>query len=138
MKDLIKTLIREYFDDYDDFGGFDDFFQPKKIGKNDRFKKELNELPNILVLYRILIADSPESIDRVLPGSHYSMDKNNLLKNHSFLKNNKYFLMTVEAPKKLIDISTTLQNNLDFPTEKEITLKNKGKGANIRSIEPLN
>jgi len=138
MKQLIKSLIREYFDDYEDFGGFDDFLRPSTSMGSEKFKKELNTLPEVITLYRILVADSVESIDTRLPGSHYSMDKKNLLRNHSFLKNNKYFLMTVEVPKKLIDMGATIQNNIDFPTEKEITLKNKGKGSRIVSIEPLN
>lgn len=138
MKQLIKSLIREYFDDYEDLGGFEDFLQPSASMGSEKFKKELNALPEVITLYRILVADSVESIDTRFPGSHYSMDKKNLLRNHSFLKNNKYFLMTVEAPKKMIDMGTTIQNNINFPTEKEITLKNKGKGSRIVGIDPLN
>jgi hypothetical protein len=45
---------------------------------------------------------------------------------------------TVDAPKSLIDVKTTMDNNALYPNEKEITLKNKGKGVKIISIEPLN
>ena len=108
MKKFIKKLLREYYDDFDGLSDFndDDFYEPKK--KKTSF---INELPDIIRLYRILVADSEESIDKQFPGFHYSMDKKNLLKTHSFLKGKNYFLVTVDAPKKLIDTKTTLENN---------------------------
>jgi SUMO ligase MMS21 Smc5/6 complex component len=66
------------------------------------------------------------------------MDRKNLVSTHHFLKNKKYFMLTVEANKSLVDIKQTVANNLAFPLEKEITLKNNGKGAKIVDIKPLN
>lgn len=153
MKRFIKTLIREYFDELDglddfrDLDGFDDmdylddFVKPKKNKTNQKevkIKKELESLPMVVRLYRLLIADNIDDINLETPGFHYSMDKNNLLNTHSFLKDKNYFLLTVDAPKSIIDIPQTVSNNINFPNEKEITLKNKGKGSKIISVEPIN
>lgn len=142
MKQFIKKLVREYFDGFDDFDGFDGFddeFTPNlKSNKSSKIKKDLAALPNVVRLYRILIADRKEDIDLSTPGFHYSMDKKNLLKTHSFLKDKNYFLLTVDAPKKIIDIDSTVENNILYPNEKEVTLKNKGVGSKIISVEPIN
>jgi len=131
----LEPEINEYYDDFD--MGFDDsdFYEPKKV-KNTK-ASFLSKFPDVLRLYRVLIADSIDNIDVKYPGQHYSMDKNNLLKTHSFLKGKNYFLMTVDAPKSLIDVKTTMDNNELYPNEKEITLKNKGRGVDVVSIHPL-
>lgn len=136
---LNEALIKEYYDDYEDFniGLEDDFYEPKKKPKVNKVSF-LDKYSDIIRLYRILVADSIEDIDTNYPGYHYSMDKNNLLKTHSFLKDKKYYLLTIDAPKTLIDVKTTMKNNELYPNEKEITLKNKGKGVKIIKIEPLN
>ena len=143
MKDFIKrklneALINEFYDDdFDIPFNDDDFFEPKKKAKPNK-ASFLAKYPDVLRLYRILIANSVDEIDTNYLGYHYSMDKKNLLKTHSFLKDKKYFLATVDAPKSLIDVKTTMDNNALYPNEKEITLKNKGKGVKIISIDPLN
>ena len=129
--------LTEYYDDFDMPFSDDDFFEPKKKAKPNK-ASFLAKYPDVLRLYRILIANSVDEIDANYLGYHYSMDKKNLLKTHSFLKDKKYFLATVDAPKSLIDVKTTMDNNALYPNEKEITLKNKGKGVKIISIDPLN
>lgn len=136
MKTIIKKLLREYFDEFDDFSSFDDF-GGSFSSKLKKEKEKLKKLPNVITLYRIISADSPESIDLENPGYHYSMDKNNLIKTHSFLKNKKYYLIVVEANKNLINVNVTAENNVNFPNEKEITLKNKGKGVKIISVTEM-
>jgi hypothetical protein len=135
MKSNIKKMLREYFDYSDSFDSFDGFDSFESNLKKE--KEKLKRLPDVLTLYRIISAESPEVIDLKRPGSHYSMDKNNLIKTHSFLKNNKYYLITVEAPKSLIYFTATAENNVNFPNEKEITLKNKGAGVNIISVNEI-
>lgn len=56
---------------------------------NDDAMYELNNLidfydnlPKTITLYRIVFADSDESIDKQYPGNHYSMNKKELIKNH--------------------------------------------------------
>lgn len=47
------------------------------------------------------------------------------------------YILTVNVPKSQIDVWQTMVQNMSFPNEKEINLKNKGKGAKIVSIEKL-
>lgn len=127
MKDLIKKLLREYYDDFD--LGFD---EPQQFN----FKS----LPEVVTLYRILYFDNEDDIKNMNtaePGSHYSMDRENLIKSRSFMPNKFYYILKVQAPKKLIDVEETIRINREYPMEKEITLKNKGKGAKIISATPL-
>jgi hypothetical protein len=117
---------------------------------NDDANYELNnitdnydKLPNTLTLYRIVFSDSEEEIDRQYPGSHYSMDKKNLIDNHyGSLRDSSYgekpFLIKVKVQKQLIDFYESIKNNILYPNEQEITLKNKGFGANIIEITPIN
>ena len=46
-------------------------------------------------------------------------------------------LVTVRADKKQIDIVETLSNNILYPNEMEITLKDKGTGVTIIDIEKI-
>jgi len=134
MKELIKKILREYYNNFDEY---DDF---NLIDFNEGPSFDYNSLPNIITLYRILELDSPDdikNINKIEPGSHYSMDKNNLIKTRNFRKGKYYVILTVKADKKLIDIKKTLKNNIEYPMEKEITLKNKGKGTKVISIEPI-
>jgi hypothetical protein len=38
----------------------------------------------------------------------------------------------------MVDVMETLENNILYPNEKEITLKNKGKGVEIISTKKIN
>jgi len=96
-------------------------------------------LPDELKLYRVILADNKEDIDLERPGSHYGMDRKQLIDSHYFATGvgNKTFLITVIANKKMIDKKQTLINRGLYPNENEITLKNKGKGVKIFSIKEL-
>ena len=99
----------------------------------------VENLPNPVKLYRIVIVDDKNNINTTYPGSHYSTSQKDLLDTHSFLTgyDDKYFLMVVRADKKLIDVNSTIHNNILYPNENEVTLKNKGKGVEILSIEKI-
>lgn len=127
-------LIKEYFDD-----DIDDELVDSDINyvSEDDIKKRLSNLPQNILLYRILMVDSVKDINTSLLGSHYSTDKNNLIDTHVFLSNKTYYLITVLADKSLIDVKSTVKNNINFPAEKEITLKNKGRGVVIKSITKI-
>lgn len=135
MKTFIKKLIREYFEDDYDLPSFDDL--DSFSSKLKKEKEKLKKLPDTIRLYRLILADSANDIDLKKPGSHYSMDKNNLMKKHSFLKGKKYYLIVVDATKNLININVTAENNVNFPSEKEITLKNNGQNAKIVSVTEI-
>lgn len=99
----------------------------------------IKNLPDPVKLYRILMVDNEENINTEELGSHYSINKRELLSSHSYLTGSgeKYFLVTVLSPKKLIDLNQTVINNILYPNENEVTLKKKGKGVKIHSIRKI-
>jgi hypothetical protein len=102
-------------------------------------KKHLENLPEEIILYRIISVDNKEDINTKLPGSHYSHSKKDLISSHNFTTGygEKKFLITVKAKRNQIDFFSTLENNILYPNEQEITLKNKGKGVEITSIREI-
>jgi hypothetical protein len=100
----------------------------------------IKELPEELKLYRILSVDSKDDINKEELGSHYSTDRKNLLSSHNYVTGSgeEYYLVTVKAKKSMVDVMETLENNILYPNEKEITLKNKGKGVEIISTKKIN
>lgn len=100
----------------------------------------VKELPEELKLYRILSVDSKDDINKEELGSHYSTDRKNLLSSHDYVTGSgeEYYLVTVKAKKSMVDVMETLENNILYPNEKEITLKNKGKGIEIISTKKIN
>jgi len=100
----------------------------------------VKELPEELKLYRILSVDSKDDINNEELGSHYSTDRKNLLSSHDYVTGSgeEYYLVTVKAKKSMVDVMETLENNILYPNEKEITLKNKGKGVEIISTKKIN
>ena len=100
----------------------------------------VKDLPEELKLYRILSVDSKDDINQEELGSHYSTDRKNLLSSHDYVtgSGDEYYLVTVKAKKSMVDVMETLENNILYPNEKEITLKKKGKGVEIISIKKIN
>lgn len=114
-------------------------FDNEAIAKNFITKNinKLNELPSEVTLYRVIFADSPESIDSNEIGSHYVLNRRQLEQSHhqmSHVGGGKPYMVTVKAPKTLIDAYATLTNKVQYPHEDEITLANKGAGAKIIKI----
>lgn len=107
--------------------------------KLDSLIDYIKNLSDPVKLYRILVVDSKEDINTEELGSHYSTDRRDLISSHSYLTGSgeKYFLVSVKAPKKLIDINETISNNILYPNENEITLKKNGRGVEIVSIRKL-
>lgn len=105
----------------------------------DNLIQYIKDLPDPVKLYRIIMVDNKEDIDTEKLGSHYSTNKRDLISSHSYLTGSgeKYYLVTVKSPKKLIDVEETISNNILYPNEQEITLKNKGKGVEIVSISKI-
>ena len=112
----------------------------------DEAKEVLNDiidsvknLPEEIKLFRIIHVDNKEDINTEQLGSHYSTNKKDLLNSHSFADGvgDQSFLITVLSPKKLVDVGETVYNNVLYPHENEVTLKNKGKGVKIVSIKKI-
>lgn len=99
----------------------------------------IESLPNELKLYRIIYIDDESEINMKQPGKHYSIDYENLMMYHEFVTGygEKKFLITVLANKSMIDVQDTISNNILYPNEMEITLKQNGRGAKIIKIEEL-
>jgi hypothetical protein len=114
----------------------------EKEAKNE-LKHHLNRvknLPETLTGYRILVVNNKKDINLDEIGSHFSENKVELLSNHSFCIGcgEKYFLITAKIPKKEVDLQEMLRNNILYPNELEITVKNKGKNVKIVKIEEIN
>jgi len=107
--------------------------------------KWLNNLPETIILYRLIYVDEERDIDKEELGAHYSHIKKDLLHNHhsrgSIYSNSEMgenaLLLTVKIKKDQIDIFNTLHNNILYPHEQEITLKNKGKGSELIDVSEL-
>lgn len=99
----------------------------------------VKNLPEEIKLFRIIHVDNEEDINTEQLGSHYSTNKKDLLNSHSFADGvgDQSFLITILTPKKLVDVGETVYNNVLYPHENEVTLKNKGKGVKIVSIKKI-
>ena len=96
-------------------------------------------LPSRLTLYRLIFADDVRDINVEEPGSHYALDRKELMDSHGWLEGygeNKY-LLTIHAKKSQVEVKDTLRNRVLYPHENEITLKDKGKGVEILSIQEV-
>ena len=116
-------------------------FDEKEV-KNE-LKYHLNRvknLPKTLTGYRILVVNDEKDINLDEIGSHFSENKVELLSNHSFCTGcgDKYYLITAKIPKNEVDLQETLRNNILYPNEHEISVKNKGKNVKIVKIEQIN
>lgn len=142
MRALIKQILKEelsgkkYFISRLIEMGFD---EDSAVEELKIIVDNLKNLPDEIILYRIVVADNKSDINLEQVGSHYSMDKNSLLDSHSYITGygENYFLLKVKASKKLIDKNETILNNILYPNEKEITLKNKGRGIEVLSIKKI-
>ena len=102
-----------------------------------------DNLPETLTLYRVVFAGSKDEIDTQYPGSHYATKKNDLLDSHyTSLRDSSYgdncYVIKVKAQKQLIDSYESIKNNILYPNEQEITLKNKGFGVDVIEIMQVN
>jgi len=105
--------------------------------------KWVKTLPEELFLYRVLYLNEVNDINYEELGSHYSQDRTDLINNH-YDRGSIYgdmgehaYLITVKVPKSEVDVMETLNNNILYPHEKEITLKDKGRGAQYLDIEKI-
>lgn len=114
----------------------------EKEAKNE-LKQHLNRvknLPETLTGYRILVVNDKKDINLDEIGSHFGENRLDLLSNHSYCTGcgEKYFLITAKIPKKEVDLEEMVRNNILYPNEREITVKNKGKNVKIVKIEEIN
>ena len=116
-------------------------FSEKEAEKELKYHlNRVKNLPETLIGYRILVVNDKKDINLDEIGSHFGENKVELLSNHSFCTGcgEKYYLITAKIPKKEVDLQEMLKNNILYPNELEITVKNKGKNVKIVKIEEIN
>ena len=117
-----------------------DFSQKEAENEVEYYLKWAKNIPKTQKGYRILVVNDKKDINLDEIGSHFSKNRSELLSNHSFCTGcgEKYYLITAEIPKNEVDIEETIKNNILYPNEMEITVKNKGKNVKIVKIEEIN
>jgi len=116
-----------------------DYNREDAIEELKNLLRYIKSLPPFLTLYRIVRVDDESDIDKDSLGSHYSTNKKDLINNNTYADGygEKRFLIKVKSPRELVDINQTLANNILYPNENEITLKNKGNGVKILKVTEL-
>ncbi|MCK9417097.1 hypothetical protein M0Q97_10615 [Candidatus Dojkabacteria bacterium] len=134
FNDIDEDKIREIFDYFgtegynDEEDAFDDF--------KDKIK-EWKKFSNPQLLYRIVGVKNKKLIDTNNLGEHWTQYKWNLdgdmLMSIGYENldddDTKPFVIEALVPLSEIDIVQTIIQNLSFPNEHEINLKNKGKNV---------
>jgi hypothetical protein len=117
-----------------------DFSQKEVENEVEYYLKWAKNIPKTQKGYRILVVNDKKDINLDEIGSHFSKNRSELLSNHSFCTGcgEKYYLITAEIPKNEVDIEETIKNNILYPNEMEITVKNKGKNVKILKIQEIN
>jgi len=117
-----------------------DFTQKEAENEVEYYLKWVKNIPKTQKGYRILVVNDKKDINLDEIGSHFSKNRTELLSNHSFCTGcgEKYYLITAEIPKNEVDIEETIKNNILYPNEMEITVKNKGKNVKILKIQEIN
>jgi hypothetical protein len=125
----LKTAMTDYMD-----------VNPEDVKSEiESLKHWYKTLPKKMTLYRIVFADFPKDVNLDEPGSHYALDRKELMSSHGYLQGygeHKY-LITVHAKKSQMDVQDTLQNRVLYPHENEVTLKEKGKGVEVQSLQKI-
>lgn len=128
------------YDEFLKYGVHDDLDVNKSHLK--KLINDFKKLPNTLTLYRVVFLENKNQLNQQELGSHYVLNKNDLSGSHysqpHLNSKGQPFILTVKAPKSNIDMVETFKTNMQFPNEKEITLKNKGMGSKLISIKPFN
>ena len=117
-----------------------DFSEKDVKNEVEYYLKWAKNIPKTQKGYRILVVNDKKDINLDEIGSHFSKNKVELVSNHSFCTGcgEKYYLITAEILKNQVDIEETIKNNILYPNENEITIKNKGKDVKILKIQEIN
>jgi len=142
MREIIKKVLKEFTVNKSSLMHDLQVMDYDYEDAQEELKKHIDwfkSLPKEMMLYRIVYVDDESDINLKEPGSHYSLNKDELVENHQYVIGyGEYkYLITVTAKKSLFDAQETISNNILYPNEMEITLKNKGKGTKVISIEKL-
>lgn len=145
---MIKTFelytAKEYSDKYykdDKFFNYDEILHRLNNFYDTDFPYGLKNIPNKLILYRLLNVDSINDINKKELGRSYVGDKDmfddeDFLYSASILSGNDpiktWYIVTIETTPDNLDIDTMLGNRAEYPTEYEFTLKSS---VNLKIID---
>jgi len=123
--------------------GFDDEDSAKQ--QISHVVNKMNKLSDPVKLFRLIFLNEPSDFNKDEPGIHYVTNMRKLINDHydqmlydySKFDESKPYILTITVPKNRIDFDYTIKNNLAYPHEEEITLKDNGKGSTIISLNPL-
>lgn len=138
IKDEDIPKIIDYFG-REGFNNDEDAIEDLKE-KIDSYK----QFPNPVTLYRVIGVKNRKSINTKNLGQHYTpyewaIDNDMLLSigTEYWDDDTKPYVIKVLAPLSEIDVWQTIIQNLAFPNEHEINLKNNGKGIKIVDVYEL-
>ena len=111
------------------------------------FPNGLNNMPNKITLYRLLNVESRDSINKNELGVSYVSDKM-WFEDYDFLESflyrygeemKRWFIVTIETPSNNIDMSGTLGNRAEYPSEYEFKIldDNNVKILDIEEVDVI-
>jgi hypothetical protein len=143
FKDIDEQKIDQilYFLGYD---GFDSEQDAKEylVEAVDEYKN----LPDPVTLYRVVFVKNKKAIKIKQPGEHYVLYKW-MIDSHLIDSIGGYelteeddepYILNVQAPLSSIDVLQTIIQNLSFPNEREINIKDKGRTLKVVKVEKYN
>jgi len=133
FNDIDDDKIKEFID-YFGYEGFND-----EEDAYDDLKEKVEfyqQMPNPVTLYRVIGVKNKKMIKTDDLGEHYTPYKWNIntdmllsIGYENWDDETKPYIMEVSVPHHEINIIQTIIQNLSFPNEHEINLKNNGKGV---------
>ena len=138
IKDVMKTFenFNKDFSKFNDWSGFnsrEDGLEELEYLFTTDFPDGFNNIPEKVILYRLLLIENGEEINEEKLGEHYIALENQI--DVGFLEKigiwdewdidlQKLYLLTCETTKDNIDFDGTIGNRLVYPRENEFTLLN--------------
>lgn len=143
FKYMPKQLVNEY--GYEGFNSEEDAEEYLKNIINTDFPYGYKNIPKKLKVYRVIYSDSIDTINKKELGQHYI--PNRKLIDSSFLESiggdnfdeeeTPPYLVELLLDRNDINFEYTFSNNLRYPSEWEITTKNKYPNVDIVNISLL-
>ena len=155
LLDKSAEEIVDIIGSWEGFNSKEDAIEEINYSLNGNFPHGLNNIPETVTLYRVLLIYDDYDINEDLVGECFVSDKDNI--DRSFLDNigilsnwsdgscswddlsadAKLWLLTCETKSYNIDFKATLLNRLTYPRENEFTLK-PNSNVKILNKEVLN
>jgi len=128
-----------------DYFGYEGFNNEEDAFEDLKQKIELyKSLPEKIKLYRAVGLNHINDFKKSEIGEHFVLDEwridSDLLMSIGYENWDEYvepYVVEVETDKSNIDIWQTIIQNLSFPNESEINLKDKGRKTKVLNIKPL-